>query len=435
MKAKLTENISLKIVSVLIGIVVWLIVGNIDNPVIKKSFTITNVELVNEGYIEDTGLVCLRDGKDQSVRVTVRGERKALNGLTAADINVYADLQQAVSLGTNPVMIPVTAVIQNVSPQNISVWPQNVAVALEEKVTGEYMVGVNSGDSKPGAGYEIGTQIVNPEKVRITGPQSLIRKIDKVSAYVSVEGATEDFSRTVSFSVIDKNGETLNEVQMNNLRFDNNGTVRVTTRLWKTRSDINLDVRYQGKPEIGFKVESVSTVPETISVAGTTDALALLRENGNTITIEDETIDITGLSSDQEFKIDITQHLPEGLKLTSGSNNEILVNIHILPVEAKRLSIPTSKIFVEGKEKGCQVSFEIDKLELRVIADAEHDISEFGDDEVEKVAASINVEGMKEGGYQIPVDISLPEGFELLEEAVTEIVISKVAAAPENDRE
>ena len=38
---------------------------------------------------------------------------------------------------------------------------------------------------------------------------------------------------------------------------------------------------------------------------------------------------------------------------------------------------------------------------------------------------------MEEGNYRIPVNIVLPEGFELLEEASTEIVISKVSVANE----
>ena len=123
MKKKLTANITLKIVSVLIGIIVWLVVVNIDNPSISKSFTISDFELVNEAYIDDTGLVCLRDVNETPVRVTIEGDRKTVNGISAADISVIADLQQAVSLDTDPVMIPVTAAVSGISPGNISVWP------------------------------------------------------------------------------------------------------------------------------------------------------------------------------------------------------------------------------------------------------------------------------------------------------------------------
>ena len=39
-KKKLTRNLSLKIMSVLIGFLIWFIVVNVDNPVSSKSITI-----------------------------------------------------------------------------------------------------------------------------------------------------------------------------------------------------------------------------------------------------------------------------------------------------------------------------------------------------------------------------------------------------------
>lgn len=38
MKEKLTNNLSLKILSLLVAILVWLLAINIDNPIVKKSF-------------------------------------------------------------------------------------------------------------------------------------------------------------------------------------------------------------------------------------------------------------------------------------------------------------------------------------------------------------------------------------------------------------
>ena len=61
MKRKLTDNIPLKIVSVVVAILVWLIVVNVDNPIVDKTFVIQNVDLVNEAYIDDTGKVCMQD--------------------------------------------------------------------------------------------------------------------------------------------------------------------------------------------------------------------------------------------------------------------------------------------------------------------------------------------------------------------------------------
>lgn len=51
MKKKMGNNISLKILSLVIAVVVWLLVVNIDNPVGTKSFVISDVQLLNEATL------------------------------------------------------------------------------------------------------------------------------------------------------------------------------------------------------------------------------------------------------------------------------------------------------------------------------------------------------------------------------------------------
>jgi YbbR domain-containing protein len=206
MKNRITRNLSLKILSLLIGIVVWLLVVNLDNPVITKNFILQDVELVNEAYIDATGKVALKTGEQTSIRVTVKGARKTVGRLSVADIKATADLQQAVNLDTKPVMIPISVTVTGIVSSNISVWPQNISVTLEDKVSNEFIVAVNNGESKPGSGYEVGTQTVSPEKLRVTGPRSLMNKIDKVNVNNNLGGTTSDQTTTGTVVVIDKNG-------------------------------------------------------------------------------------------------------------------------------------------------------------------------------------------------------------------------------------
>ena len=51
MKEKLTNNLSLKILSLIVAILVWLLVINVDNPIVTRSFVVTDVQLLNEAYI------------------------------------------------------------------------------------------------------------------------------------------------------------------------------------------------------------------------------------------------------------------------------------------------------------------------------------------------------------------------------------------------
>ncbi len=435
MKKILTHNIPLKLISILIGFLVWLIVVNIDNPVISRIFTLSNIEILNEAYIDDvleeSGKVALRSDESPTVRVIITGERKNLSGITSNDIHLTADMQQALSLNTDPVMIPIAASCDKTGVTSIRVTPPNLSVKLEDKATSNFPITVNNGDSRPGKGYEIGTQTVEPDSIRITGPSSLVKIIDKVNVSTSaVNGATEDVTESGSIEVIDKNGESFSRIALANLRFDNDGKATVTTNLWKTRSDISLDMTVAGMPAEGYMVDEIDTVPDTISVAGTDEALEELRKNGNRIRIEDATVDVTDAKEDVETKIDITQYLPENIKLTSGSSTEVSVIVTILPDGGRSYSIPTSSIRVLNKADDMQVFFEVDKFEVRLTADTSDGLDDFHAEDVE---ASIDLSDKEEGTYELPVEFDLPDGIRLLRPVHTDVTVSRISVQEDTE--
>lgn len=240
-KRKLTDNLSLKIMSVAIAIVVWLIVVNIDNPVGTNYYTITDVELINKEYVESSdtiGKMCMPEENQDSVKVAITASKKVRDRIRLSDITAVADLQQAVSLDTDPVMVPitVTCLASGVLPSDIKVTPQNLTVNLDEKETQEFVVNVSKGDTKPGKDYEVGSLTASPEKIRITGPKTLVNKIDKVNATIALDGNTEDYTQEVNLTIYDKNQEALSESEMNSLRIENNAKVVVTAKLWKIRT-------------------------------------------------------------------------------------------------------------------------------------------------------------------------------------------------------
>ena len=161
--------------------------------------------------------------------------------------------------------------------------PQNLSLHIEDKETQEFVVTVTTKDTKPERGYEIGNLVSSPEKIRITGPTSLINKIDKVTASVDVSGASSDVTRETDVTVIDKNGEQFSSQDMSYL---NVSKVYVTARLWKVRTDVKISAECSGTPADGYQVEGVTTTPNVISVSGSDEALHALAEQNNTVWIQ-----------------------------------------------------------------------------------------------------------------------------------------------------
>lgn len=425
-KRKITDNIPLKIMSVAVAVVVWLIVVNIDNPVGTNYYTLTNVELINKEYVESSdtiGKMCMPEEKQDSIRIAITTNKKIRDKIKVSDITATADLQQAVSLDTNPVMVPITVTcsVPGVTPNDIKVTPQNLSVNLDEKETQEFVVNVSRGDTKPGKDYEVGSLTANPEKVRITGPKFLVNKIDKVNATISLDGNTQDFTQDVNLTIIDKNQEALSDSEMNSLRIENNAKVSVTARLWKIRQGVGISAGYVGSPASGYQVGTVTTVPDTISVAGSTEGLETLTQNDNTITIPADSIDISGESRDVERKISLKDLLPDNVKLTSDSSEDVWVTVSILPEGSREFTLSTKDIEVKNKPDDLQVTFETAQIEIRIKSDTE-DLDDLNTET--DIKASIDLKGKEEGNYKVPVTLSLPDGYETVENVSTEVVIS-----------
>lgn len=426
MKKKLGNNLGLKILSFVIAILVWLLVVNINNPIGTKSFVISDVQLLNEAYIDADGKMCMQDEEQVPIRVTIKAQRKILDKISVNNIRAVADLQQAVSLNTDPVMVPITVLCDHIMQDNIEVSPQNLSLHLEDKDTQEFVVNVTTDNTKPDRGYEIGTLTSNPEKIKITGPTSLINKIDKVNASIDVDGATEDITTEKDVKIIDKNGEEFTDSDMGYL---NVSRVYVTAKLWKVQANVKIKAGYSGSPKSGYQVESVSTTPNVISVAGSEEALATLKDQNNTITIPDYVADISDRDSDLEEKINISDYLPDDLKLTSDSSEDVFVRVNVLPMGSSVCEVPTKNIVVNHAPDGMQVSFDTANIEVRV----QKTDSSLDDLTEDQIKASIDLSDVGEGSHEVPVSIEIPDGYELVDDVTTGVEVSVISTAEENN--
>jgi YbbR domain-containing protein len=79
---------------------------------------------------------------------------------------------------------------------------------------------------------------------------------------------------------------------------------------------------------------------------------------------------------------------------------------------------------VKNVDEDLQVTFDTDKIEVRISEDG----ASLDELNVDDIHASINLKGQKEGSYEVPVTIELPEGYMLVDEVLTEVKISAVSS-------
>ena len=422
MKKSLTTNIPLKIMSVIAAILIWLIIVNVDNPIVTRTIPNVPVQVLNEAYIESGGMMCLIPEDQDRVSVTVRGTRKTVESLKASDITATADLKQVVDLSTDPVMVPIAVNCPGIDANNAQSVPRNMEIQIEEMMTQEFIVTVDTDGTQPGKGYEIGSLESNPEKIRITGPQSLIEKIDRVVATVDVEGITSDTTEQAELTIIDRNQEELTENQMKYLKYDIlSPEVSVTVDLWKVKSNVQIEASYVGTPADGYKVDKLSLTPSEISVAGSDEALSQLEAQGNTIQISADQVDVSGKKEDFDTRVNLTDFLPTGIELTTGTSETLIIRAEILPMDSRSYTISTKDITVENAPSDLEVVFETDRIEIRV----QENGSSLDELDIKDIEASIDLTGKEAGSYQIPVEITLPEGYSLVSTLHADVKLSE----------
>lgn len=430
MKKKLINNMTLKIISVLVAFVIWILVSSVNDPVKNNVRYPVKVTVTNEDYIYDSGKTYQISDEDRTVMVYITGKQSVVEGRT--DIVVEADLTNIVDMNSDPAYVPVKLrEIRGISMSDVTILPQTIPISIEDSETKDFMITVNTSGT-PGNGYAIGEATASPEKITIQGPKSTIGKIKSVVATVDVEGITRDTSSRVAVKVIDQNGEEMTDAAMEYLQFFNmqeDQTVDVSVKLWEVVDNIKIKANYSGKPAYGYQVDKITTTPDVISVAVSEEALQVLKENNNTVEIPSDLINIDGVSKDLEASIKLNTILKEedGFKIPEAYTQAVQVKVSILPYGSKEVQISTSDIEINGLEKGKRLIFNQDYLTVRVKG-TDEDLSEL---QTTNIEVSVNVSGLDDGEHTIPVAVTLPEGYQLVESTTATVLLMNVESTSE----
>lgn len=419
-KKKLTNNLLLKILSLAIALAIWLLVANINDPVVVTSYDVP-VTIQNSAYLESGGKTYQVLEQQQMVTVILRGNSSVVENRTG-DIQAVADLTQIVDMDTTPVMVPVTATCDRVAAEDISVVPAAIGIEIEDMVSKDFTITVTAGDTTPSADYEVGTMEANPEKVTITGPESLIDKIDRVMAEVDTAPMNEDTTITSRLIIYDKNQDALDETEMNYLKFDiGQPVVDIHVDLWRVRGDIQLAVNYSGSPAPGYQVGDVTITPSTISVAGTDEALAQLAIAGNTIEIPADAIVLDGQNSDVETRLTLSEYMPDDLVVANNVETAI-ANVSIIPEGSQEFRVATRDITIENLDDKLRLVFDTDSVTVRVRETG----GQINDLTADEISLSADMKDRGAGDYEIQLEADLPDGYELLVPVKTLVHVSEL---------
>ena len=421
------NNIGLKLISVLVAIVIWYVVVDINDPVETSTYSV-KITVENEAYIASGKEIYHIDDSNKTVSVAIRANRSTLRKIKEDDITVIADLTQIVDMDREPVMVPLTAECKGVTRNNITLSRTTIPITIESIATKTFAVAVDTGESVPSEEYEVGRLTASPDQVVINGPESIINQIDTAVARIDVTGMTIDGTRDAKLILLGKDQSEISEDTIQDDLTFAGGTPNVTVfvELWRRRSDVALDVQYLGIPAPGYHVESITVTPDTVTVVGDNQAMLQLTQDGNVIHTPPELVTVENAAEDVVAEIRLSEILPENMRLARNTAEEATVTAAIRSDETKELVIDVDNIEVLNLDPNLAVSYGQAELTLRVKGSG----ANFDELTAENIGASIDLEGLIAGDMTVPVTFTLPSGVTVDEAVSLNISLKEKVAAP-----
>lgn len=421
MKHKWTNNLGLKVLSLLVSCLIWLVVTNTNDPESTQVYKNVPITIKNQDTITNANKTfTVVDGVDKiNVYVTARKSIRA--ALNSGSFTVKADMENYnEALGTVP--LEISCEDARIRQEDLRIIPSSLKINMEDKVEQNFGVAVVT-TGKADKGYELGkTTIVSGDTIRIAGPQSLINIIGKVTILLDITNMNTDSTNLYPIRIEDKNGAALTEGQMSNLELkDSNGvslqnnSAEVRTEIWKVYNDIPLKANVTGEVAPGFKVSSITLSPQTINLVATEEAID---ELGGELTLKDD-ISVEGLTETQDYTVDLNDTLNQydSIRLETDISSAITVHVGIDEVGSKTFQMPISDIIMHNTPADKKLIFSpADTISISVKTT---DDAESGDIDItlDDITAEIDLKSCEiNGSYTLPVEITLPQGYELVNE-------------------
>lgn len=421
MMKHLANNPGLKILPILFSIILWLVVVNVADPEATKSFSVP-VEILNKDVITEMGKVPDIVGDTDIAVFYISGPRSYVEDMSSDDFSVTADLSQVdLSQDGDAKLVPIEITAKkNEKRINIIRRTVNMQITLEDLSEQKFVISPET-IGTPADGCAIGDVEVTPNLLKISGPESIVSRINRVTATINVDGISSDVSDSVMPVLYDEEGNVITS----ELLEMNQSAVTIKANILGTKS-VSIRCQVSGTPATGYEYRGVEYAPETVLIKGE----AALLNSISMINIPADVINIEGATADVDTTIDITPYLRElGVSLADETTNQVAVKVLIEQKETRVFNLPTEDIKITGLSSDYEITYSAKTVPVNIRA-LKEDMDAL---QLESIDAVLDVTDLAPGINTLQLTITLPgEQYELISNVNVQITIVDKNAVEED---
>lgn len=385
------NNNILFVVAVLISIAVWIYMsmGASNDTSVTVSNIPVQIELSDEA--KDNGLQIF-SGADRTASVTISGNRAILGSVTASDITVTAAANAIDSSGEY--QLSVTAAKTNPASNftiDSVVTPSVVDVVVDYLRETSFDIQENV-VYKVAEGYYASTSL-SSKSVLITGPQTEISKISKVSAVAEIDGTLNSSSSTECQLVVYDSDNNVMSTELLSMELT---SVKATVSVLPEKT-VEVVPEFVNKPD-GLEItdDMISIEPSSILLAGPQEIL----DSTDSVTLE--SIDFSTLKNEKKTFPKLGINIPADCKNISNSTTAE-VTLDLSKLESKTFTV--NKFSVDGLSSDYTADVTQNSISVMIIGPKD-ELSGLSASKITAVIDTADSQGTT-GSVQMPVSFTI----------------------------
>lgn len=416
MKERLINNLGLKILSVFLAFIIWLVVVNVSNPLVESRREIA-LEIENEQVL--TAAKRAYDVGKSTVTVTFDVHARDSYRVQASDFRAYIDLSELYDV-TGSVPVKVEVLKNDDIYYNVSSKPGVIRVSTEDMQTKLFELEADI-QGKTAEGYAFASAHLFPEAVTVEGPMSQVGLINHVGVKIDIEGKNSDTKGHTGLLFYDANG---NELSVDDRVHTNADETGIDYIVYVNRvKELSLDFEVTGNAAPGYSYSGVECSRRSVSVTGSKSGLASV----NSVMIPASVLNVNGAVEDKIVMVDIREFLPEGVELAGTEDPVVEIRLRVEPMATRTLELIEADITMTGKDALMNYRLIPEKIVITVQG-LDEDLAELTRRDLR---ASLDLAGLREGIHEGRLQIEENERFSVVSQDEFQIEVVSASSVIE----
>ncbi|NLN40923.1 MAG: hypothetical protein GX160_02855 [Clostridiales bacterium] len=302
------RNITLKIISIVIALILWGMTPSNRDPLRDMSFRDIPIRIENQQKLSENGLMISSEMPD-TYCFDIRAKSSMVRYIDKSKIIATVDLSEINKTGEQRVSVQITGLPSNIEIKSLPDIKINV-----ERIVSKTVPVIPKVAEKDSAEFGKRYYEINPRFIEVRGPESLIRTAAYAQISISLGARDKKVDRSLMIELLNEDDEIIDP------DFITINPEYCVVTIYPNKT-VRIDPQITGEPAEGFVVMGQEVKPGEVSISGDPEVLEAIDS------LTTEVLDVQGATGNIVKELKLQQH--EDIRLSPGEPSHVQVLVRI----------------------------------------------------------------------------------------------------------